>query len=102
MTKTFYFNSNFKNVEFQQSGPYVLNFGIISVLSPADSTVGPILVNYYGCKKVSAAQAAAHLKKMKAESADEAEDAAQAEKAKDEDALKAATEKLESKPEDNM
>ena len=98
-----YFNPNFREQEITQSGPYVFKFGVIVVDESAKKTVGPILTNFYGCKEISAQQAATHLKKA----ADSQEAQASAEEAERQEvaAKLAATEEAkpsEAKPEDNM
>ena len=119
-----YFNPNFRDQEITQSGPYVFKFGVIVVDESAKKTVGPILTNFYGCKEISAKQAATHLKKAAADSQEaqaaaeeaerqeaEAKEAAAKEAAAKEAAAKEAAEKAaaeaeatssETKPEDKM
>ena len=114
-----YFNPNFREQGITQSGPYVFKFGVIVVDEQAKKTVGPILTNFYGCKEISAKQAATHLKKAAADSqeaqaaAEEAErqEAAAEEAERQEAAAKLAAEQAaaeatvkssETKPEDNM
>ena len=104
-----YFNPNFREQEVTQSGPYVFKFGVIVVDESAKKTVGPILTNFYGCKEISAKQAAAHLKKAAADSqeaqaaAEEAErQEAAAKLAAEQAAAEAAAKSSETKPEDNM
>ena len=99
-----YFNSNFRDQEITQSGPYVFKFGVIAVDESAKKTVEPILTNYYGCKEISAKQAATHLKKAAADS-QEAQAAAEEAERQEVAAKLAATEEAkpsEAKPEDNM
>lgn len=104
-----YFNPNFREQEVTQSGPYIFKFGVIVVDESAKKTVGPILTNFYGCKEISAKQAAAHLKKAAAGSqeaqtaAEEAERQEAAAKLTAEKAAAEAEEKSsEEKPEGNM
>ena len=104
-----YFNPNFREQEFTQSGPYVFKFGVIAVDDPAKKTVGPILTNFYGCKEISAKQAATHLKKAAADSqeaqaaAEEAErQEAAAKLAADKATADAEAKSSETKPEDKM
>lgn len=104
-----YFNPIFREQEVTQSGPYVFKFGVIAVGESAKKTVGPILTNFYGCKEISAKQAAAHLKKAAADSqeaqaaAEEAErQEAAAKLAAEQAAAEAAAKSSETKPEDNM
>ena len=94
-----YFNSNFRDQEITQSGPYVFKFGVIAVDESAKKTVEPILTNFYGCKEISAKQAATHLKKA---AADSQEAQAAAEQAAAEAAAEAEVKPSEAKPEDNM
>ena len=103
-----YFNPNFREQEITQSGPYVFKFGVIAVDESAKKTVEPILTNFYGCKEISAKQAATHLKKA---AADSQEAQAAAEQAAAEQAAAAAAaaaeaeaevKPSEAKPEDNM
>ena len=94
-----YFNPNFREQEITQSGPYVFKFGVIAVDESAKKTVEPILTNYYGCKEISAKQAATHLKKA---AADSQEAQAAAEQAAAEAAAEAEVKPSEAKPEDNM
>ena len=99
-----YFNPNFRDQEITQSGPYVFKFGVIAVDESAKKTVEPILTNYYGCKEISAKQAATHLKKAAADS-QEAQAAAEEAERQEVAAKLAATEEAkpsEAKPEDNM
>ena len=99
-----YFNPNFREQEITQSGPYVFKFGVIAVDESAKKTVEPILTNYYGCKEISAKQAATHLKKAAADS-QEAQAAAEEAERQEVAAKLAATEEAkpsEAKPEDNM
>ena len=104
-----YFNPNFREQEVTQSGPYVFKFGVIVVDESAKKTVGPILTNFYGCKEISAKQAAAHLKKAATDSqeaqaaAEEAErQEAEAKLAAEQAAADADAKSSETKPEDNM
>lgn len=104
-----YFNPNFREQEVTQSGPYVFKFGVIVVDESAKKTVGPILTNFYGCKEISAKQAAAHLKKAAADSqeaqaaAEEAErQEAAAKLAAEKAAAEAEAKSSETKPEDKM
>lgn len=104
-----YFNPNFREQEITQSGPYVFKFGVIVVDESAKKTVGPILENFYGCKEISAKQAATHLKKAAADSVEAqaaAEEAERQEVAAKEAAEKATAEaeakSSETKPEDKM
>ena len=94
-----YFNPNFREQEITQSGPYVFKFGVIVVDESAKKTVGPILTNFYGCKEISAKQAATHLKKT-ASGSQEAQ--AAAEEAERQEAADADAKSSETKPEDNM
>lgn len=99
-----YFNPNFREQEIIQSGPYVFKFGVIAVDESAKKTVEPILTNFYGCKEISAKQAATHLKKAAADS-QEAQAAAEEAERQEVAAKLAATEEAkpsEAKPEDNM
>ena len=99
-----YFNPNFREQEITQSGPYVFKFGVIAVDESAKKTVEPILTNFYGCKEISAKQAATHLKKAAADS-QEAQAAAEEAERQEVAAKLAATEEAkpsEAKPEDNM
>ena len=99
-----YFNPNFREQEIIQSGPYVFKFGVIAVDESAKKTVEPILTNFYGCKEISAKQAATHLKKVAADS-QEAQAAAEEAERQEVAAKLAATEEAkpsEAKPEDNM
>jgi len=100
----YYFNSNFRDQEIIQSGPYIFKFGVIAVDESAKKTVEPILTNFYGCKEISAKQAATHLKKAAADS-QEAQAAAEEAERQEVAAKSAATEEAkssETKPEDNM
>ena len=104
-----YFNPNFREQEITQSGPYVFKFGVIAVDESAKKTVEPILTNFYGCKEISAKQAATHLKKAAADSqeaqaAEQAAEQAAAEQAAAEQAEVKPSEAKpsEAKPEDNM
>ena len=104
-----YFNPNFREQEITQSGPYVFKFGVIVVDESAKKTVGPILTNFYGCKEISAKQAATHLKKAASGSqeaqaaAEEAErQEAAAKLAAEQAAADAEAKSSETKPEDNM
>ena len=99
-----YFNSNFRDQEIAQSGPYVFKFGVIAVDESAKKTVEPILTNFYGCKEISAKQAATHLKKAAAGSqeAQAAEQAAAEQAAAEQVAAEAEEKPSEAKPEDNM
>ena len=104
-----YFNPNFREQEITQSGPYVFKFGVIVVDESAKKTVGPIITNFYGCKEISAKQAASHLKKAASGSqeaqaaAEEAErQEAAAKLAAEQAAADAEAQSSETKPEDNM
>lgn len=66
----FYYNENFKGVQNVQSGPYTFKYGLIQTSEQNDATVGPILVNFYGCKKVKAETATKILKQHQPESAE--------------------------------
>ena len=104
-----YFNPNFREQEITQSGPYVFKFGVIVVDESAKKTVGPILTNFYGCKEISAKQAATHLKKA-ASGSQEAQAAAEEAQRQEAEAKLAAEQAAadadakcsETKPEDNM
>ena len=100
----YYFNSNFREQGITQSGPYIFKFGVVAVDESAKKTVEPILTNFYGCKEISAKQAATHLKKAAADS-QEAQAAAEEAERQEVAAKLAATEEAkpsEAKPEDNM
>lgn len=105
-----YFNPNFREQEVTQSGPYAFKFGVIAVDDPAKKTVGPILTNFYGCKEISAKQAATHLKKAAADSQEAQAAAEEAERQEAEAKLAAeqaaaaevAAKSSETKPEDSM
>lgn len=104
-----YFNPNFREQEVTQSGPYIFKFGVIVVDESAKKTVGPILMNFYGCKEISAKQAAAHLKKaaagsQEAQAADEEAERQEAEAklAAEQAAADAEAKSSKTKPEDNM
>ena len=107
----YYYNKNHAQHDQLRSGPYVFRNGLIKTDDANDSTVGPILVTFYGCRKVSDVEALAVLEKynssaletegelIKAQiAADKAKAEADAKKAKvaaDEDSAKAEALKAE-------
>ena len=107
----YYYNKNHAQHDQMRSGPYVFRNGLIKTDDANDSTVGPILVTFYGCRKVSDVEALAVLEKynstaletegelIKAEiAADKAkaeDDAKKAKAAADEDSAKAEALKAE-------
>ena len=59
----YYYNKNHAQHDQLRSGPYVFRNGLIKTDDANDSTVGPILVTFYGCRKVSDVEALAVLEK---------------------------------------
>ena len=59
----YYYNKNHAQHDQMRSGPYVFRNGLIKTDDANDSTVGPILVTFYGCRKVSDVEALAVLEK---------------------------------------
>lgn len=59
----YYYNKNHAAHDQLRSGPYVFRNGLIKTDDANDSTVGPILVTFYGCRKVSDVEALAVLEK---------------------------------------
>lgn len=59
----YYYNKNHAHHDQLRSGPYVFRNGLIKTDDANDSTVGPILVTFYGCRKVSDVEALAVLEK---------------------------------------
>ena len=59
----YYYNKNHAQHDQLRSGPYVFRNGLIKTDDASDSTVGPILVTFYGCRKVSDVEALAVLEK---------------------------------------
>ena len=59
----YYYNKNHATHDQLRSGPYVFRNGLIKTDDANDSTVGPILVTFYGCRKVSDVEALAVLEK---------------------------------------
>ena len=108
----YYYNKNHAQHDQLRSGPYVFRNGLIKTDDANDSTVGPILVTFYGCRKVSDVEALAVLEKynssaletegelikaqIAADKAKAEDDAKKAKVAADEDSAKAeAAKKLE-------
>ena len=59
----YYYNKNHAQHDQLRSGPYVFRNGLIKTDDANDSTVGPILVTFYGCRKVSDVEVLAVLEK---------------------------------------
>lgn len=101
----YYYNKNHAQHDQMRSGPYVFRNGLIKTDDANDSTVGPILVTFYGCRKVSDVEALAVLEKynssaletegelikaqIAADKAKAEDDAKKAKAAADEDSAKA-------------
>ena len=107
----YYYNKNHAQHDQLRSGPYVFRNGLIKTDDANDSTVGPILVTFYGCRKVSDVEALAVLEKynssaletegelikaqIAADKAKAEDDAKKAKVAADEDSAKAEALKAE-------
>ena len=107
----YYYNKNHAQHDQMRSGPYVFRNGLIKTDDANDSTVGPILVTFYGCRKVSDVEALAVLEKynssaletegelikaqIAADKAKAEDDAKKAKVAADEDSAKAEALKAE-------
>ena len=107
----YYYNKNHAQHDQLRSGPYVFRNGLIKTDDANDSTVGPILVTFYGCRKVSDVEALAVLEKynssaletegelikaqIAADKAKAEDDAKKAKAAADEDSAKAEALKAE-------
>ena len=107
----YYYNKNHAQHDQLRSGPYVFRNGLIKTDDASDSTVGPILVTFYGCRKVSDVEALAVLEKynssaletegelikaqIAADKAKAEDDAKKAKVAADEDSAKAEALKAE-------
>lgn len=107
----YYYNKNHAQHDQLRSGPYVFRNGLIKTDEANDSTVGPILVTFYGCRKVSDVEALAVLEKynssaletegelikaqIAADKAKAEDDAKKAKVAADEDSAKAEALKAE-------
>ena len=107
----YYYNKNHAQHDQMRSGPYVFRHGLIKTDDANDSTVGPILVTFYGCRKVSDVEALAVLEKynssaletegelikaqIAADKAKAEDDAKKAKVAADEDSAKAEALKAE-------
>lgn len=107
----YYYNKNHAQHDQMRSGPYVFRNGLIKTDDANDSTVGPILVTFYGCRKVSDVEALAVLEKynstaletegelikakIAADKAKAEDDATKAKAAADEDSAKAEALKAE-------
>ena len=107
----YYYNKNHAQHDQMRSGPYVFRNGLIKTDDANDSTVGPILVTFYGCRKVSDVEALAVLEKynssaletegelikaqIAADKAKAEDDAKKAKAAADEDSAKAEALKAE-------
>ena len=107
----YYYNKNHAQHYQLRSGPYVFRNGLIKTDDANDSTVGPILVTFYGCRKVSDVEALAVLEKynssaletegelikaqIAADKAKAEDDAKKAKVAADEDSAKAEALKAE-------
>ena len=107
----YYYNKNHAQHDQLHSGPYVFRNGLIKTDDANDSTVGPILVTFYGCRKVSDVEALAVLEKynssaletegelikaqIAADKAKAEDDAKKAKVAADEDSAKAEALKAE-------